>query len=255
MRRIRMPTTLLLLYAFFSIEVLGRSLADIQKTGVAKLAAEGSLVPFNYYEKSVLKGFEIELADHLFRRLGVKTEWQTQSFQSLLVGLGRDRYDAVVASLAMTPERAKVVEFVNPHYCSGPVLLSAAKGPLTPTELKGKKAAAKEGTIYFKFLASIAGVGDVRSLPNNADLIQALLSKRVDAILINEFAAANMIKAHSNSKLAMGSPLMKEELAIAVSKGNVSLQQALNEQLSVALKDGTYETLSKKYFNRDIRCK
>jgi polar amino acid transport system substrate-binding protein len=246
--------SLLFLSLVLPASTLGRSLAEIKKSGSVKLAAEGTLVPFNFYQNAKLSGFEVELADLLFARLGVKTDWQTQAFQSLLIGLQNSRYDAVVASLAVTPEREKAVRFVNPHYCSGPVLLSAVGGPKSESDLKGKTTAAKVGTIYFKFLSGIKNLKSAQSLPSNADLIQALVTHRVDAILVNEFAAQNMMKAHTGIAMQIGDKLMEEKLAIAVAKDNSSLQEALNNELRTALNDGSYTKLSMKYFNRDIRC-
>ncbi|HVJ64405.1 MAG TPA: transporter substrate-binding domain-containing protein [Bdellovibrionota bacterium] len=238
----------------FSATAGARPLAEIQASKVANLAAEGTLVPFNYHENSVLTGFEVELANHLFSKLGVQTKWQTHSFQSLLVGLGGNRYDAVVASLAITPERKEAVLFVDPHYCSGPVLVTKKKGLTSLSTLKDHRAAAKEGTIYFKFLAEQKGLKEIKSLPNNSDLIQALLSGRVDAIVLNEFAAERMLKAHPKANLVIGEKLMREELGIAVNKKDADLQKALNRELASALADGTYHALSMKYFGRDIRC-
>lgn len=232
----------------------GRSFDEIRKSGTALLATEGSLVPFNYFENNKLKGFEVDLADLLFKGLGIKTHWQPQGFHSLVIGVQQLRFDAAVASLAITTERMAAVRFVAPHYCSGPVLVALPGGPLSVKALNGKVAAAKIGTIYFKLLADTAGLKKAQSLPSNADLIQALLAKRVDAILVNEFAAANMLKANPDAKLETGEKLMEERLAIAVAQENPDLQRALNEKLALALKDGSYAQLSKKYFQRDLRC-
>ena len=58
-----------------------------------------------------LTGFEVDLANQLARQLGLKVQWVTQPFDSLLIGLQQDRYDFVIASHGITPERARAVDF------------------------------------------------------------------------------------------------------------------------------------------------
>jgi polar amino acid transport system substrate-binding protein len=97
-----------------SISGCSRPTTDL-KNQTLRMATEGVAPPFNFYQGQELTGFEVELAGEMAKRAGLKSEWQTLPFESLLLGLDRDHYDAVVASHAITEEREKAVDFLDPH--------------------------------------------------------------------------------------------------------------------------------------------
>jgi len=227
---------------------------QLKKAGLVRVATEGVFSPFNFYKGSELTGFEVELADAIFKKIGIKTEWKTFGFDSLLIGLNQGRYDLVAASHAITAERAKVVDFTDPHYCSGAVILSKVGGPKTKADLAGKVVSAEVGTIYVSMLQKIAGIKEVKTFPKDTDSLQSLLAGKIDAMVIDKFAAIEMMKANSSAGLQSGEAVSVERIAMAVAKGNTSLRDALNHALADAQKDGTYSALSLKYFGQDIRC-
>ena len=77
----------------------------VRQSGTIKIATEGAFPPFNYFEGKKLTGFEVDLGTAIGKALGVKVEWVTQPFDNLLIGLNQDRYDFVIASHGVTPER------------------------------------------------------------------------------------------------------------------------------------------------------
>ena len=111
----------------------------IEKSKTLRLATEGEFNPFNFYKGKELTGFEVDLANEISKKLALKQEWKTQPFAALLIGLNQDRYDLVAASHGITPERAKAVDFTNPHYCTGGVIVTKGSGPTIPTGLKERK--------------------------------------------------------------------------------------------------------------------
>src|SRR4051812_3217522 len=83
----------------------------IQKSKTIRIATEGTFSPFNFFKGKELTGFEIDLVNAIVKKLGLKADWKTSSFDSLLIGLSQDRFDLVAASHGITPERQKVVDF------------------------------------------------------------------------------------------------------------------------------------------------
>src|SRR4051812_26431620 len=108
----------------FVLATLFSGSAMAKTPGVLRLASEGQYPPFNYFEKSKLTGFEIELAEAVTKELNLKPEWKTYPFDSLLIGLKENRYDLVAASHSVTPERAKAVDFTDPEYCTGGMVMA-----------------------------------------------------------------------------------------------------------------------------------
>jgi polar amino acid transport system substrate-binding protein len=231
-----------------------RTWADIKKSGTIKIATEGAFPPFNLLKGKELTGFEVDLANELARGLGLKVQWITQPFDNLLIGLKSDRYDFVIASHGITPERAKAVDFSNPHYCTGGAIVTKPGGPMTAAALNGKSVAVQVGTTYLENVRKVSGVTDVKTFPKDTDAQAALMAGRADAWVGDKFTGIELVKAQKG-KVVQGALLFNERIGMAVQKGNASLLKELNAALTKSLSDGSYAKLSGKYFGQDVRCK
>ncbi len=230
-------------------------LTDVKKSGSLRLATEGGFKPFNYYEGAELKGFEVELTQAIAQKMKLKFTWKIQPFDSLLIGLNQHRYDLVSASHGITPEREQVVEFANPHYCTGGIIVSRPGGPLQLKDLDGKVLAVQVGTTYLNYLQKNKGIKEVKTYPKDHDSLQNLMAGRVDAWVTDRFLALDAVKAHPEAKLQVGDLLFIERIGMALPKGETKLRDAINTALEEVFRDGTYAKLSMKYFHQDIRCK
>ncbi|MEF2277706.1 ABC transporter substrate-binding protein [Deinococcus sp. YIM 134068] len=231
-----------------------RTWEEIRRSGTIRIATEGAFPPFNILKGKELTGFEVDLANELAKQMGVKVQWVTQPFDNLLIGLNQDRYDFVIASHGITPERAKAVSFSKPHYCTGGAIVSKPGGPKTAADLAGKTVAVQVGTTYLENVRKVSGVGDVKTFPKDTDAQAALLAGRTDAWVGDKFTGLDLVKAQKG-KLVQGELLFNERIAMAVKKGNTSLLKELNAALDQALSSGTYVKVSGKYFSQDIRCR
>ncbi|AWT37621.1 amino acid ABC transporter substrate-binding protein [Deinococcus arenae] len=231
-----------------------RTLAEIKKAGVIKIGTNAEFKPFTYFEGMTMRGFEYDLGNAIASQLGVRAQWVNQPFDNLLIGLNGDRYDLVISSHGITPERQKAVDFSAPHYCSGGMIVARAGGPKTAAQLKGKTVATQVGTTYVGQIAKVVGTKNVRTYPNNADALQALRAGRVDAMVNERFYSLEALKA-SGGKLQQGDMLFQEKLGMAVAKGNKTLLGAVNTALKTVQGNGTYAKISKTYFGQDIRCR
>jgi polar amino acid transport system substrate-binding protein len=231
-----------------------RTWEAIRQSGTIKIATEGAFPPFNFFEGKKLTGFEVDLGTAIGKQLGLKVEWVTQPFDNLLIGLNQDRYDFVIASHGITPERLKAVDFANPHYCTGGAVVSKVGGPKTVADLKGKSVAVQVGTTYLDNVQKVAGVGKVSTFPKDTDAQAALMAGRVDVWVGDKFSALEVVKAQK-PRLQLGDLLFQEKIGMAVKKGNSGLLKELNSSLATVLSNGVYAKLSGQYFGQDIRCK
>ena len=231
-----------------------RTLDQIKKNGTIVIATEGAFQPFNFYKGQTLTGFEVDLANAIAKQMGVKVKWVTQPFDSLLIGLNQNRYDFVIASHGITPERQKAVDFSTPHYCTGGAIVSRTGGPKSVADLRGKTIAVQVGTTYLENVQKVSGVGKVNTYPKDTDAQQALMAGRADAWVSDKFGGLDAVKA-SSGKLQQGALLFQERIAMAVKKNNSTLLKALNDALAAVQKNGTYAKISQQYFGQDVRCK
>src|SRR5437016_6016449 len=135
--RRRLALAAALLASLFAGWVQGRDLAAIHQSGTMVIATEGAYVPFNYFAGAKLTGYEVDVAEAIAGKLGVKVEWKVLPFDAQIPAIAQDRFDAAIASHGITEERAKSVEFSRPHYCSGGQIVSVANGPRTVKDLAG----------------------------------------------------------------------------------------------------------------------
>jgi polar amino acid transport system substrate-binding protein len=248
------------LSAILALCVLGasaqaRTLEQIKSGGSIVVATEGAYAPFNYYRDDKLTGFEVDLAEAIAMKMGVKVEWKAARFDSLLPGLRQERWDLVMASLGITEERAKAATFTAPQYCSGGVIVAKDAGISSAGTLAGKTVAAQTGTTYLQNLEKVPGVKEVKAFPENTDGQSALMAGRVDAWVTDRFSARQALEANPKAGLREGDYLFIEKISGAVKKNNAGLANAVNKAMAELMADGTYEALSKKYFSEDIRCK
>ena len=232
-----------------------RSFDEIKKDGKIIIATEGQFAPFNYFQGTKLTGFEVEVAEAMAAKMGLKVEWKALGFDALLAGLRQDRWDMVIASHGITEERAKAVTFTEPHYCSGGVIVAKDASIKTAKDLVGKVVSVQTGTTYLENVKKLPGVKDVKNFPQDTDARGALLTGRVDAWVTDRFVAKQALDANPAGGMRMGDFVFVERIASAVGKGNNSLAGEINKALAAILADGGYATLSKKWFNEDIRCK
>lgn len=232
-----------------------RTFEEIKKDGKIIIATEGQFAPFNYFQGSKLTGFEIDIANALAAKMGVTPEWKALSFDALLAGLRQDRWDMVIASHGITEERAKAVTFADPHYCSGGMIISKDGSIKTAADLTGKVVSVQIGTTYFENVKKVSAVKEVKTYPQDTDARAALATGRVDAWVTDRFVGKASLEANPALGLKMGDYLFVEHIAAAVAKGNTSLVTEINKALAAIMADGTYTTISKKYFGEDIRCK
>lgn len=237
-----------------ALQAQARTLDEIKSDGKVILATEGLYPPFNYMQGSKLTGFEVELAEAVVKKMGLKFEWKSLSFDALLAGLRQDRWDIVIASFGITEDRAKAVTFTQPHYCSGGVIVSRDGSVKTVADLNGKVIGVQTGSTYFENAKKVQGIKEVKNYPADTDARAALTSGRVDAWISDRFVVKSAIDANPNG-IKMGDFLFVERVAAAVKKGNSTLAAAWDKALAETMADGTYKALSEKYMKEDIRCK
>lgn len=253
---VKITVMILLLYGFFYAPAYARSLDEIKKSGILKAAVDGNTPGFNYYSKGVLTGLEVDLAQTIAERMGLKVEWTVQPFNTLLIALRQDRFDLIAGSHTITPQRSQLVDFIMPHYCNGANIVTKTGGPRTAAELKDKNVSVAVGTVYYDKLTTIPGIKKIMTVPSEIDGFTALLNNRSDAWVTEKPMAISAINASPRkAELIIGDEILYQTNAMAIAKGNTELQSEVNKVMEEIIKDGTYATLMKKYFDEDICCK
>lgn len=231
-----------------------RTMEEIRKDGRLVIATEGAYFPFNYMQSTRLTGFEVELGDAVVRKMGLRPDWKMTSFDTMLADVSQGRVDMVLASFAVTEDRARTVAFTSPHYCSGGVIVSKDRRIGTADSLRGKVVAVQSGSSYADNVKKLSQIKEVKTFNQDTDARWALINGRVDAWVSDFFTVKTALDSDPGAGLKMGRFLFIEKIAAAIGKGNPELGAAYDKALGQVMSDGTYKTISQKYFKSDIRC-
>lgn len=198
-----------------------------------------------------LEGFNIDLANELAKRMGRPITIEGTEFSALIPGLNAGRYDFLIAPTTVTPERAKNLLFTE-GYMETDYMFVQRKGepPLaTLDDLKGKRIAVNKGSAYENWAKANAEKHGFQFdvFGTNADAVQAVLSRRVDANMAGHTNA--MWAAKQNQQLS-ATMTIKTGLvwAMPFRKDDKAGRDAVSMHIKCMKRDGTVARLHEKWF-------
>lgn len=220
-----------------------------------RFATEASYPPFESMDASnKIVGFDVDLANALCKEIDATCTFTNQAFDSLIPGLKFKRFEAVMAGMDITPERQKQVLFTNPYYDNSALFIGQQGKFASLDQLKGKRVGVQNGTTHQKYINDKHP--EITTVPydsyQNAKL--DLQNGRIDAVFGDTAVVTEWLKA--NPKLAAVGEKVTDKayfgtgLGIAVRQGNTDLQQKFNTALEKLKKDGTYDAIYKKWFQK-----
>lgn len=227
----------------------------IKQSGTLVAATEGGFQPFNYYDGPKLTGFEVDLAEAIAKKLGLKLEWRVVPFDGQIAALKQDRFDFAIASHGYTEERAKSVDFANPHYCTGGQIAAHKDGPLTVVALNGKTVGVQLATSYADAAKKVKGIKTIKTYKGDPEAFAALRANKVDAWISDKFTVKATLDKNPDAGITGGELVFVERVSMILRKNNKELADKLNQALADVMKDGTYKALSEKYFKEDVSCR
>jgi cystine transport system substrate-binding protein len=232
------------------------SLAQIKARGTIRVALEGTYPPFDYQDASGnLVGFEVDLANAVAKKLGVKAEFLPTKWDGILAGLDGGRYDAIFNQVTITPERQKKYDFTQVYTVSGIQVITrkSEQGKFNKiSDLSGKAVGVGLGTNYEQWLRKNVPDANVRTYDDDPTKYQDLKVGRIDAVLNDRLAGGYLLKQSDGALVTAGEPFAKELQAVAIRKGSTELLAALNAALDDLHKDGTFKQISEKWFGTDV---
>lgn len=232
-----------------------QSLDAIKKKGTINV---GLLVDFPPYgtvnSANQPDGYDADVARLLAKNLGVKLNLVPVTGPNRIPYLLTDKVDVLVASLAVTPERAKQVDFSRPYSAATIVLYGPKNKTIkTPADLKGVRIAVARASTQDTALTAIAPEGtEIRRFDDDASAMQALLSGQVDAIGCSTTVAAQIAKRAPANAFENKMILKQQFMAVAVRPGQPELLKAVNAFIAKDTADGELNKLYQKWLSSDL---
>jgi polar amino acid transport system substrate-binding protein len=127
------------------------TLDKIKQRGTIVVGVKNDYKPWGFVDPSgKIVGMEIDLANDIAKRLGVKLEMIPVTGANRMEFLSQGRIDLILATMGDTPERRKVVGMIEPNYYAGATNVLAPKSAQLKqwADLKGRKVCAVQGAYY-----------------------------------------------------------------------------------------------------------
>jgi ABC-type amino acid transport substrate-binding protein len=244
--------TIALLISGLVVPAQAGGLEDARRRGRLLAGVKTDFPPFGYTDSAgVIQGFDADLARHLGRalfdgELGVELVPVTSGGRIPL--LYSELIDVIIATMTITEDRQRVLDFSNPYFVTGSMLLTRQDSPIQSTQdLAGKRVAVLDGSVQQSDLIAVAPEARLIAFKILPDAIQALKNMQVDALCQDDVAVLTAARMNAELRTA-GKPFLPKPYAMAVRKGDRKFLDWLNAQLERMKTDGTIQRLRRKHF-------
>lgn len=220
-----------------------------------RFATSATNPPFEFLNPSnQLDGFDIDLAKALCQHMQAECTFTNQAFDSLIPALRFKKFDAVIASLDITPERSKQVDFSDPYYANSAEVVSKKGGATSFKELEGKRIGTENGTTHQRYLQDTYPKITVVPYDGYQNAFLDLQNGRIDGVFGDTAAINSWMKTMKHqTDLEAIIPRVTDVnyfgtgLGIAVQQGNKELLSQINTALQALRDDGTWQKLIDKW--------
>lgn len=235
-----------LLIVFMMAAVTGVGAANVLRVG-----SDVAYAPFEYVDEQTgeFVGFDMDIIREVGRRMGVEVQIDNVSWEGIIPGLLAGHYDVIISAMTITDERAQAVDFSDPYFATGQVIVVRADDDTVnaPADLAGKVVAVQIGTTG-QFAAEGIEGAKVEHYPLTPDAFLALRLGRADAAVVDEMTAIEEQLANPGVLKVVGTPFTIEYYGIAMRKGRQDLLRAVNRALAQIKADGTYDEIYDRWF-------
>ena len=227
-------------------------LKSIQESGEMVVYTDANFSPFEFQAPGGgVMGVDIEIAKAIAQRLGVTAKFEDAKFDSILMAIKGGKGDIAISGFTITEERRESVDFSVPYIESVQYLiLPSDSGIRIMEDLAGKRVAVAFGYTG-EFLMDdetgeegvLFGTGtEVTAYNSASEATMALNSGKVDAVVMDEYVAKNIVSNNSSLQAIalsyQSGDLASEEYGVAVPKGNEDLLAIINEVIASLKSEG-----------------
>ncbi|MFL1405723.1 transporter substrate-binding domain-containing protein [Marinobacter sp. M1N3S26] len=234
----------------------GTTLAQDGET--IRIAFDVPYEPFEYRDDDGnLTGFEVELAEAMCEEMNANCEFVIQAWDGMIPGLLARKFDAIMSSMSITPERAERVLFSEPYYNTPGGWFAREDFNTDVTDesaMEGKTVGVQRGTTMDTYVTeNLGGVVTIKRYTTADDMVLDLEGQRLDVVFVDYPVGEQTVLSKDGFK-EVGEPVkLGEGVGVAMRKRDRELAEKINAALETLKNDGTYDAIMEKYFNYDIK--
>ncbi len=206
-------------------------------------------------------GWEVDIINAVCKAAEMECAITPVAWEGIIPSLTGGQIDAIMASMSITEERMKVIDFSDKYYNTPTVVVAAKGSGITPTPegLAGKTIGVQVSTIHEAYAKAHFPDAVLKTYQTTDEGFQDLAAGRIDAsqadsIAIDAFMASDAGKACCEiaGAVADDPAILGAGVGVGLRKGDTELKEKFNAGIKKILEDGTYDAISKNYFASSI---
>lgn len=244
------------------LSLVGAMPAAAQEKMPLRIGTEGAYPPYNFFDSDRnLVGFDVDIAKALCVKMNAECTFVSQDWDGIIPALQAGKFDAIVASMSITPERDKVVDFTNKYYNTPPAIAVPKDSDLTeatPEALDGIVLGAQSSTTHANYAEKYFPDTDLRRYGSPEEYKLDLTSGRIDAAIDDVVVLSAWLASPDGACCKLLSTLKPDPeingmgAGIAIREGDTALKEKFNAAIEAIRADGTYKSIEEKYFDFDV---
>jgi ABC-type amino acid transport substrate-binding protein len=234
------------------------TLRDVKARGKLIAGVKTDFPPFGFLDKKgVIKGFDIDMAKALSKELFGNegaVEFVPVTTENRIAFLTSNKIDIIVATLTITEERKKKIDFSIPYFVSGQLILVQGDSKITKyQDLAGKKVATIRGSVGDIAIREMVPNAERIKFERNFEALQALKERRVEAFVQDYVLLYNLVQKNPGLRIGGLEPFRPAPYGLGVRKGDKEWLDFINSTLVKMEESGEYEKLLEKWFGMEAK--
>jgi polar amino acid transport system substrate-binding protein len=230
--------------------------ANIKSKGTLTIGTDSTYAPSEFLDtdgKTVI-GFDVDLFNAVAAKLGLKTDWQSASFDSIIPAVQSGKYDIGVSSFTINPDRLKVATMVS-YFSAGTQWADKAGANVDPSNACGLKIAVQTGTVQVDDITqkskdcTTAGKKaiTIEQYQKQSDATAAVVSGKDAAMLADSPVSAYAVKQTSGALALAGDIYDSAPYGYVLPLSETDFGSAVAGAVQDLINDGTYKTILDKW--------
>jgi polar amino acid transport system substrate-binding protein len=232
--------------------------ADIAKDGVITVGTDTSYAPSEFIadDGKTIVGFDIDLFALVAKKLGLEAKFESASFDTIIAGVGSNRYETGVSSFTINADRLAEATMVS-YFSAGTQWAAKSGNPkkVDPEKACGKTIAVQKGTVQVDDITARSqaceAAGDaaikIDQYEGQDEATAAIVSGKADAGLADSPVMAYAVQQTDGQLELLGDIYDSAPYGYVVPKAQTEFAQVLADALSALIKDGSYQKVLEKW--------
>jgi len=232
--------------------------ASIKSDGVITVGSDTTYAPSEFIaaDGSTIEGFDVDLFKLVAEKLGLKAQFQTASFDSIITGVGSGKYEIGVSSFTINSDREAQVNMVS-YYNAGTQWATKKGNPknVQPDSACGKNIAVQKSTVQVDDITARSKKCTDAGKPAitidqydaQSDATAAIVSGKDDAGLADSPVMAYAVKQTGGQLQLLGDIYDSAPYGYAIKKDQTQFAEAVSKAVQAVIDDGNYKKVLDKW--------